>query len=252
MKQSKNYFIAVVLLAIVLGVGVNTSAQTLTEEQGKAILEELAQIRRLLERQLASSPAQPLGPAVVPVQRARVSIQDTPMLGRREAPLTLVEFTDLECPFCRQFHLTTFEQLKKEYIDTGVLRFISRDLPLPIHRNALRAAHAARCSGEQNRFWEMRRTLIVNAQSLAAERLPVYAGDLGLDVERFNRCLEEGRHEAAVQRDMDDARGLGITGTPTFVLGPSAADAIEGFRIVGAQPYATFTTRIKELLESFR
>lgn len=224
-------------------------AQGITEDQAKAILNELGQIRRLLEQLLQrQGPASAVRPAPAPDRRVRVAVTDAHALGRPDAPVTLVEFTDLECPFCRQFHLTTFEELKREFIDTGKLRFVTRDLPLEIHKHALGAAHAARCAGEQDRFWEMRHVLIVNARSLGADRLPNYARDLGLDVERFRACLDAERHGPAIQQDVADARTAGVTGTPTFVLGRSAPDAIEGVRIVGAQPYATFAARIRELL----
>ena len=125
---------------------------------------------------------------------------------------------------------------------------MSRDLPLDFHKNALKAAQAARCAGEQDRFWEMRHVLVVNARNLAPDTFPTHARDLGLDVDRFRGCLDAERHGPAIQQDVAEARALGITGTPTFVVGRSAPDAIDGVRIVGAQPYAAFAARIQELL----
>jgi protein-disulfide isomerase len=223
------------------------AAQGITQEQADAILQELRQIRQLLERtspQTAPRAARPgdgqprvkLGPA-----RAYA-------LGAPEAPVTLVEFVDVQCSFCRQFHLTTFEQIKKNYIDTGKLRFVSRDLPLSFHRHALKGAHAARCAGEQNKFWEMRHVLLVNANNLKADAMSTFAGDLDLDVSRFEACLKAERYRAEIEKDIDDARAAGITGTPAFVLGKTSKDGLEGVKIMGAQPYGVFEARINELL----
>jgi len=224
-------------------------AQGITEEQAKDILTELGQIRRLLEQMLQRQAPGPVArPAPAPEQKVRVTVRGAPALGRDDAPLTLVEFTDLECPFCRQFHLSTFDEIRRNFVDPGLVRFVTLDLPLDFHKHARKAAHAARCAGEQDRFWEMRHLLFVNARSLAPEVLPTYAADLGLDVERFRGCLDAERHGPAIQRDFAEALAVGVTGTPTFVLGPSAPDAIEGIRIVGAQPYAAFAAKIQELL----
>jgi len=185
-----------------------------------------------------------------PGTRAKVALTGTYVLGRPDAPVTLVEFTDYECPFCRQFHVSTFEELKKNHIDTGKLRYVSRDFPLDMHRSALPAARAARCAGEQGKFWEMRHALIVNASSLHTEAMHTFARSLQLDALPFRTCLEGDRYRDEVQRDLRDGQAAGVTGTPTFVIGRSAGDSVDGIVIVGAQPYATFDTRIRELLPS--
>ncbi len=104
------------------------------------------------------------------------------MLGRPDAPLTMVEFTDLQCPFCNRFATQTFDQLKKDYIDTGKVRFISRDFPLDFHPQAMPAARAARCAGDQGRFWEMRTTLVKNAGQLSPAYITQTASSLKLDM----------------------------------------------------------------------
>jgi protein-disulfide isomerase len=122
----------------------------MTKGQADAILGELKQIRLLLQtRQNAGAPASPPSPpqASEPVD-IRIAA-DVHALGRLNAPVTMIEFTDYQCPFCRQFHRETFQALKKEFIDTGELRYVSRDLPLPMHKHALKAAEAARCAGDQ-------------------------------------------------------------------------------------------------------
>src|SRR5262249_24712376 len=126
----------------------------LTRGLADAILNELRQIRRLLER--PTQQASPVtAPAASPVEHVKVGTAGSYSLGSSDAALTLVEFTDYQCPFCKQFHDTTFQQLKTNYIDTGRLRFVHRDLPLDFHEHALKAAQAARCAGEQDKFWPM-------------------------------------------------------------------------------------------------
>src|SRR3954469_9269126 len=115
-----------------------------------------------------------------PPSRARVTNVSAYALGREDAPLTMVEFTDLQCPYCRQFALTSFDDIKKNWIDTGKLRYISRDFPLAIHAQAMPAARAARCAGEQGKFWEMRLTLMRNANLLTADYIAKTAADLKL------------------------------------------------------------------------
>jgi protein-disulfide isomerase len=169
-------------------------------------------------------------------------------LGRSDAPVTLVEFTDLECPFCRRFHLTTFERLKQEFVDTGRVRYVTRDLPLRIHPNARPAAHAARCAGEQGRFWEVRHLLFAGQARVGDEDLAGYARQAGVDAERLRACVTSGRHEDAIRRDVADATSAGVSGTPTFLLGPTRPDGFEGVRLVGAHPYEVFAALIRELL----
>jgi protein-disulfide isomerase len=171
------------------------------------------------------------------------------VLGRADAPLTIVEFTDLQCPFCSRFATQTFDELKKNYIDTGHVRFVTRDLPLAhLHPHAHRAAVAARCAGEQGRFWEMRTNLVRNASVLTPEFITSAARQLNLEPSKFDACLGSGKHDADIKRDVSDAGSVGITGTPSFVIGRTSASAFEGVKVVGAQPYAFFDTRLKQLL----
>ncbi|GAC1647790.1 MAG: hypothetical protein NVS9B15_06360 [Acidobacteriaceae bacterium] len=168
-------------------------------------------------------------------------------LGREDAPVTVVEFADYQCPFCRKFHSDTFVQLKKEYIDTGKVRYVSRDLPPEFHPNAPGAAVAARCAGEQKKFWEMR-DVMVNAADLSRESLLKYGEQIKLDMGPFRSCLDDRKYTAAIQKDMADAATLGISGTPSFVVGKTAKERIDGVRIVGAVPYSVFDTVIKTQL----
>jgi len=228
------------------------SAQTegLSKEQGDAILQELRNIRTLLQQQQVR--AQPQRPAAPVVQRGKVSSKGSPALGKSDAPLTLVEFTDYQCPYCKRFYDSTFAQLKKEYIDTGKLRFVSRNLPLPFHPFAEGAALAAACAGDQDKdkYWKMRDALFSHSTELQADKVQGYAKELGLNMQRFNKCVESKKHLKKIEADMAAARAIGITGTPSFLLARGSGDEVEGEKLIGAQPFAAFDARIKALLNS--
>ena len=225
-----------------------SSAQTLTQQQGDAILRELQQIRHLLEQLVKATPSRP---AASPAPPAKVKVETgrSYSLGRGDAPLTMVEFTDYQCPYCTKFHTTVFEDLKKNYIDTGKIHFISRDLPLGFHANAMGAARAGRCAGEQGKFWEMRNVLINNSKDLSPEAVAKYAQGVGLAMTAFHACFESEKYKDEIQKDIAEANAIGITGTPTFVIGKTTPDKIEGARFVGAMPLAYFEARIKEATE---
>jgi len=237
-------------LALALLAGHAGAQAPLTKEQGDAILQELKSIRQLLERQQQPPQrAQGIGPAPAASDRVKVALGESYAIGAANAPVTMVAFVDYECPFCKRFDVQTYPQLKKQYIDTGRLRYVIRDLPLEFHKRAMKAAEASYCAAEQGKFWEMRDKLIVNSERLDAALLPGYAKELGLADERFRGCLDSGKYVPQLQKSLDDARALGITGTPTFVIGKSGGDTLEGVKVVGAQPYATFDSHIKGLLD---
>lgn len=220
------------------------SQQTI-QQQNEEMIKELRAIRQLLERLTQPQPSAPPQP-----QRGRVSNTKGYMLGKPDAPLTMVEFTDLQCPYCRQFALTAFDEIKKNWIDTGKLRYISRDFPLDFHAQAMNAARAARCAGEQGKFWELRMTLMRNANLLTPDYITKSAADLKLDMKAYTACAASSKYDAEIQAEMAEGTQIGITGTPTFILGPTTASGVEGPILVGALPYASFDAKLKDLLDS--
>jgi protein-disulfide isomerase len=222
-----------------------TDDSGITHQQADDILNELRQIRQLLKE-----PARPASGSEPPVAdrvvKVSLKLEGSVLIGSKDAPLTMVEFTDYQCPFCERFHSTTFKEIKKNYIDTGRLRFYSRDLPLPMHNNAMRAAQAARCGGEQGQFWEMRDRLQSNPDKLDLDNLLTYARDLKLDVGKFQTCVETEKYKGAVESDLSEARNLGANGTPAFVVGKSTPDGVDGQMVLGALPYETFDQILKE------
>lgn len=216
----------------------------ISRQQADEILNELRQIRQLLERQ--SPQAKPAQQQEPPARHASLNLEGVPMLGAKDAPLTIVEFTDYQCPFCRQFHLTTFVELKKNYIDTGKARFFSHDLPLDFHSNALRAAQAARCANDQGKFWPMRDLMGAHPDKLELESLLGYAGELKMDVGALKTCVESEKYKNAVQTDVLEAMKIGAEGTPAFVIGKSTPEGVDGTVMIGALPYAIFEQKLRD------
>jgi protein-disulfide isomerase len=212
----------------------------ITREQGDAILEELRQIRQLLEN--GARPAS----GIDSDGTVRLSVAGGSWLGAKDAPLSIVEFTDYQCGFCQRFHVETFPALKKKYIDTGKVRFLSRDLPLDFHSNAFRAAEAARCAGDQGQFWAMRNTLVANANQLGGDHIQGYAKELKLDMAAFNSCMDTQKHAAEIRKDVATAAALRIDGTPSFVVGKSTPEGVAGTMVVGALPLEAFEEKIAQ------
>lgn len=217
------------------------------QQQNEEMLRELRAIRMLLER-LTTPQQQPQAPPQPTT--AKVTNLKGYVMGRPDAPLTMVEFTDLQCPFCRQFAITSFDQIKKNWIDTGKLRYISRDFPLDFHAQAMPAARAARCAGEQGKFWELRMALMKNANLLTADYIAKTAAELKLEPRAFAACAASTKYDAEIQAEMQEGAKLGVGGTPTFIMGRTTATAVEGPMLVGALPYAQFDAKLKELLAS--
>jgi protein-disulfide isomerase len=173
-----------------------------------------------------------------PIQRADVSIKGAPFKGEEKAPVTIVKFEDFECPFCRNVQPTLAAVLKRY---DGKVRVVHKDLPLEqIHPQAQLAAEAARCAGDQGKFWEYHDLLYANAPKLASAELRSYAKQVGLTAPPFEQCLGSGKYKAAVQKDLSEGASLGLTGTPSFF--------INGREISGALPVESFAAIIDEEL----
>ncbi|MGB7094417.1 MAG: thioredoxin domain-containing protein [Anaerolineales bacterium] len=173
------------------------------------------------------------------VVRYDVPVDDDPVLGAEDAPITIVEFSDYECPYCRQWHSEVYTQLIDTYGDQ--IRFVYRDFPLEsIHANAYPAAEAANCAYEQGAFWDYHDKLFSMELGLGREAYTEYASQLDLDGEAFKECIESGRYQEEVQLDFEFAANLGVRSTPTFF--------INGIAVVGAQPFDIFQQVIEREL----
>jgi protein-disulfide isomerase len=217
--------------------------------QAAVILRELRELRAMVARQQAPPAALP-GARPVEPRVATVSLGNSVALGQSEAPLVLLEFTDYQCPYCRQFQETILPGLITNYVQTGKLRIVSRNLPLTFHPDAEIAALAVLCAGSQGKYWPMREKVFASSASLTLTNLIKASEELKLDVTAFRSCVEKKDFLPQAKQDMEDAGAAGITGTPTFVLGRSAEGKVTGVVIEGAKPYNAFSAEIEKLLAS--
>ena len=241
---------AVLSVALLLPLRAQQQNGGISSKQADDIIAELRQMKLLLQQQAAllQQLAQKGAPQPEPPPaRAKLNLDGFQMLGVKTAPLTMVEFTDYQCPFCQRFHTTSFSELKKNYIDTGKLRFYSRDLPLDFHPNAMRAAQAARCAIEQGKYWQIRDVMGANPDKLDLEHLVAFAADLKMDTDSFRACVTSEKYKSAVQSDVVEAMKIGANGTPTFVVGKSTPEGVDGEVMVGAMPFPMFDDRLKSL-----
>lgn len=174
-----------------------------------------------------------------------VDAGDNPVMGKADAPITIIEFSDFECPFCEKFYTETLPQLKKNYVDTGKAKIIYMDFPLSFHPEAQKAAEAAECFREQKGdagYYKMHDKLFENQASLSVENSKKWAKELGADSKKFDECLDSGKFESAVQADFSYGQSLGVSGTPSFF--------INGRFLEGAQPYSAFEQAIEAQLNS--
>jgi protein-disulfide isomerase len=202
-----------------------------------------AQPLELFEFAIAEAKEGRLADAYVPPEP---DLEEAYAIGDPAAPVTIIEYTDYQCPFCSRHFEQTFGQIKENYVDTGQVYYVFKDFPLTnIHPQAPKAAEAARCAGEQAAYLEMHDRLFIDqaewaGSSEAVDIFKAYAGDLGLDASAFAECLDSGRHEAIVAADFQEGTQMGINGTPAFV--------INGYTMAGAQPYAVFEDAIEQFL----
>lgn len=180
-----------------------------------------------------------------PVAAQPPTVDDDPFLGPADAKVTIIEFSDFQCPFCGRFFHDTEPKIIENYVKTGKARFVYRDLVF-LGDESIRAAEAAQCAGDQGKFWEYHNTLFnsqsgENAGAFKDENLKKFARDLKLDTAKFDGCLDSQQYRGEVQKDTDDARLSGATGTPTIF--------INGRMVVGARPYDDFARMIEEELK---
>ncbi len=242
--------IAAIAVAIFFG---GYSIGTLDNSDSGITSKELKEIISEIEIKIAPTQQtqQPTQPAALQV--FRVSLDDDPVKGNPDASVTIVEYSDFQCPFCSRFFQQTLPLLEKNYIDTGKIKFVYKDLPLDIlHPNARPAHIAAECADEQGKFWEYHDVLFENQAQWnrlssvdLSSQLNQYAADLGLQSASFEVCLNSPDIADEVNGDYLEAVSYGATGTPTFFIGNEK----DGFiKLVGAQPYAAFQSAIDNQL----
>jgi protein-disulfide isomerase len=166
---------------------------------------------------------------------------EEPAWGPADARVTIVEYSDFQCPYCKIFNDNTYGRLRQQY--GNQVRFVFRDFPLDsIHPQARPAAEAAQCAHEQGKFWEYHDIIFANQQALQPSDLKRYARQLDLDGAQFDDCVDTRKYQASVEADLQDGFRRSVTGTPTFF--------INGQVLVGAQPFEEFEARIASILQA--
>jgi protein-disulfide isomerase len=223
----------------------NSKDSGITRQQADEILSELKAIRKLLEKQNQPAGRGQLPPMPQIPQTGKLRLEGGYSLGSNDAPVTIVEFTDYQCPYCRTFESTTFAEIRKKYVDTGKVRFVVRDFPLAqMHSDAMQAAEAAHCAGDQGQFWPMHDALFSDSGKLDHKALVDNAEVLKLDLAVFRSCLESGKHKVEIQNDIQVASSLQINGTPAFLIGKTTGEEVSGAIVFGAQPFAAFAAKL--------
>lgn len=231
----------VVLLLVVLATAVVTLFRLGQLQADLANLKVAVEKRD--EREVLARPS--VAAASMPVS-FNLNLKDRPTLGDEKAKITIVEFIDYECPFCNRFNTNTFGELKRRYIDTGQVRYVVYDLPLRFHDNATKAAQAARCANEQDHYLAMRAKLFANAKSLQPDKITSYAKEAALDLTRFRTCFGSDRYLFEIQNDAAAASAAGISGTPSFLIGPTTDGVLSARKVVGAAAFPIFEKYIKD------
>ena len=169
-------------------------------------------------------------------------------LGSKDAKVTVVEYASMTCPHCAHFENDVFDAFTKKYIDTGKMRYVLRDVPLDFHPFAINAAQSVRCAGDQNKYWEMKDLVFKNQSRIDTAALASYAQDLGLDAGQYQKCMADNKYLPEINADSQYAHSVGISGTPSFVVGRVVDGMVQGRLIVGAQGLSVFEHAIEEML----
>ena len=194
-------------------------------------------------------------PTNQPSEPIKISVDDDPVIGSSDAPITIIEFSDFQCPFCARFHVQTLPLLLEEYIEQGKVKLVFRDFPIQsIHSNALPASVAAECANEQGQFKAMHDMLFDNQSQWSNQEtvdalvmFSQYANQIQLDQETFDSCLTSGKYIEEIRNDLDDGRSYDVTGTPGFFIGNDEIGYVE---LKGAQPFESFKKIIEAQLEA--
>ena len=239
-------FSVLLSVCLIAGCATQTSSTVMSATQADAILAELRDIKKIITEQQAVGKNTAEPEVAAPVKFHDLGNES---LGSADAPVTLFEFADYQCPFCQRFHDSSFPELKSKYIDTGKVRYVVRDMPLSFHDKAMPAAIATRCAGAQGKFWPVFNALFA-APVLSPELAHQAAMRAGVDKEQFDTCIGKSSIRTAIEADMAEAERMGVTGTPGFIIAERDGGEYVGNLVLGAQPAAVFIAKIDALLAS--
>jgi len=210
------------------------------------ILKQLDEIRSLLKKQNPTNDAKPTPPTFL-----SINVHGEPFLGDAKARVAILEYSDFDCGFCAEFATNVFPQINANYIKTGKVKFFFRDMPLPEHPFALFKAKAARCAGEQGKFWQMHDYLFAHQQPMGSSDAPKLADAVGINPSQFSVCLAGDKYASIAQRSPGSAEKYLIDGTPAFIIGTLSEDGsfLKASKVdLGAQTYGFFQAKLDELL----
>lgn len=244
--------VLIITIIIITGIATFFAGSYLTNFNSDKISQEeldnaIAKLElKILEKQL---------PKNQPTLPLKISAGNNPIIGNPDAAITIMEFSDFQCPFCAKFHTETLPTIMEEYIDKGTVKLVFRDFPIQnIHPNAVPASIAAECANEQGKFKQMYHTLFEKQKewnnletSYAITIFNQYASEMKLDEEKFDTCIRNAKYLEEVQKDLNDGRTYGITGTPGFFIGNEKIGFVE---LKGAQPFESFQKIIDSQLEN--
>lgn len=239
-RKETPFIIALAAIALILSAYATFSVvrmQKGSKGDDKAFKADVYKVIDAYIAEKSGQPPQPTGPV-------DVSIKDAATKGGDKAPVTLVEFCDYQCPFCQRHFNDTYSQIIKKYVDTGKVKYVFRNFPLPMHPDAAGAANAAECVREQGgdqMYFQYHDTLFTNQSDLSVAKLKEYASSLQIDQAKFIACVDGNTYADKVTKDFTEGGEYGVRGTPAFF--------INGVSLSGAQPFAQFETAIEEALK---
>lgn len=211
----------------------------------------------LLAQRWTTTPERPVRQQPQPPPKAKLAtsllVKGEPQMGSPLAPLTIVEFSDFECPYCKRFHEQVLPKLKQAYIRPGLVRFVHKDLPLPYHQHARTAAAASRCAGEQNRYWQLYGAIFDQQSCLNCKGIEAIAKEQNLDSKTLQACIERKSTQALINANISEAALHNIRATPTFVIGPTLPNGEHRGEITeGAIPWPRFKALIDQKLKALK
>ena len=221
------------------------------KEGQEAMQKDLAEIKKLVQKGARAAPAK------AGFREQDVSIGDSPVIGDAKATITLIEFSDYQCPYCSRHYRDVMPKIVADYVDTGKVKYVMFENPIPsLHKNAYNASLAALCAGNQGKYWEMHNIMFANQKALGVDDLKSFAASIGLNSSEFDTCLDSKKYEKQINSNLATAAKLGVRGTPGFVLGltdsKDPGKAKISVYIKGAQAFDRFKADIEQLLDSVK
>lgn len=254
----------ILMLLLIFILGRQGYVSELNREQSAQILKELKSINssiKNMQKQLPSQQRVKSVPSFALSQRNRkssnkdpsffkVSLTGAHWIGDESAPITMIEYVNYQCVFCKKFHVESFPALKSEFFDKNLVRLVVKDLVNEGNPESLRISNAVHCAAAQGKFAGMHEEMLLNPQSLVNNELSSIAKKIGLNETLFTQCINEETYTEAIKQSSAEIKKMGIANTPTFVIGTFDGQELQGQKIEGARPFAFFKNKIELFLSN--